>query len=115
MCDGHTDNGMERRGIAEAVAGALLSGGVAAGTLLAVAGTVDWVLVAGLAMGAAIAAAANYRARTGHAEAVAGEAPAVTADNYEAFTQPAAGDGGTEGIGEEDGEASERADEHGRA
>jgi hypothetical protein len=102
---------MEQRGIAEAVAGALSSGGVATGTLLVVAGAVDWVLVVGFAMSVAIAAAANYRARTGHAEAVAEEAPAVTADNYEAFTQPAAGDGGTEGMEESDGRDADVTDE----
>jgi hypothetical protein len=89
---------METRGIVEAVAAALISGVAAAGTLQVVAGTIDWPLVVGLATGAALAAAANYRARTGHAETVAEEAPEVTADNYEEFTHPAAGDGGTEGM-----------------
>lgn len=48
---------MERRGIAEA-------GGAALGSA---------VLAIGLAFGIAIAAAANYRARTGHADAVEAE------------------------------------------
>ena len=90
--------GMETRGIVEAVAAGLTSGVAAAGTLQVVAGTIDLPLVVGLAAGAAIAAAANYRARTGHAETVAEEAPEVNAENYEEFTQAAAGDGGTEGM-----------------
>jgi hypothetical protein len=93
---------MEQRGIAEAGAAAGISGAVAAGTLVVVAGTIDWAVVVGLAAGGALAAAANYRARTGHAESVAAEAPEVTADNYEAYTQPAAGDGGTEGMETDD-------------
>ena len=82
--------------MAEAGAAALISGAVAAGTVWMVAGTIDWMLVVGLAAGAAIAAAANYRARTGHADAVADEAPEVTADNYEQYTPIKAGDGGTD-------------------
>ena len=89
---------MENRGIAEAGGAAAISGLVAIGTLWAVVGAIDWVLVVGLASGAAIAAAANYRARTRHAGAVAEEAPDVTADNYEAHTPATAGDGGTEGV-----------------
>jgi len=96
--------------MAEAGAAALISGAVAAGTVWMVAGTIDWVLVVGLAAGAAIAAAANYRARTGHAEAVVEEAPEVTAQNYEEFTQPAAGDGGTEGMESSDGQAADERD-----
>lgn len=88
---------MDRRGLAEALGAALVSGVLAVvGQLLAV-GAVDWVLVVGLVAGVAIAAAANYRARTGHADAVADEAPEVTADNYEQYTPIKAGDGGTEG------------------
>jgi hypothetical protein len=87
---------MEQRGVLEAGGAALVSAGLAIGVLVVVVGAIDWVLVAGLAIGAAIAAAANYRARTGHADAVAEEAPEVTADNYERHTPPAAGDGGTE-------------------
>ena len=92
---------MDRRGIAEAGGAALVSGVVAIGALLLVVGYIDWVLVIGLAVGVAIAAAANYRARTGHADAVAAEAPAVTADNYEEHTPATAGDGGTEGVGDD--------------
>ncbi|WP_324665968.1 hypothetical protein [Haloarcula sediminis] len=92
---------MERRGIAEAGGAALTSAVVAAVALWLVVGSVDWVLVVGTAAGVAIAAAANYRARTGHADSVADEAPEVTADNFEDYTPVTAGDGGTEGVGEE--------------
>jgi hypothetical protein len=101
---------MEQRGIAEAGAAAGISGAVAAGTLVVVAGTIDWPVVVGLAAGGALAAAANYRARTGHAEGVAEEAPQVTADNYEEYTQPAAGDGGTEGMERDGPDAPETKD-----
>jgi len=87
---------MDRRGLAEALGAALVSGVLAVvGQLLAI-GAVDWVLVAGLVAAVAIAAAANYRARTGHADAVADEAPEATADNYEQYTPVKAGDGGTD-------------------
>ncbi|MDS0278845.1 hypothetical protein NDI85_13680 [Halomicroarcula sp. S1AR25-4] len=86
---------MDRRGIAETVGAALVSGGLAVVGLWLFADYVDWVLVVGLVACVAIATAANYRARTGHAENVAAEAPAETADNYEGHTQTAAGDGGT--------------------
>ena len=89
---------MERRGIAEAGGAALLSAALAIGALWLAVGYVDWVLVIGLAVGVAIAAAANYRARTGHADAVEAEAPEVTADNFENYTPVKAGDGGTEGV-----------------
>lgn len=49
----------------------------AAGTFQYVAGTVDWAFVAGIGLCAALAASANYRARTGHSEQVADEAPGV--------------------------------------
>jgi hypothetical protein len=85
---------MDRRGIAE-VGGLSLAGGVLAiAVQRAVVGSVDSVLVVGLVSCVAIAAAANYRARTGHAAKVAAEAPAVTEDNYEQHGRPAAGDGG---------------------
>jgi len=101
---------MERRAIAEAGGAALVSALMAIGGLWLVVGYIDWVLVVGLAAGVAIAAAANHRARTGHAEAVEAEAPEVTADNFEEYTPIAAGDGGTEGVdGEsEDGQPAER-------
>ncbi|MDS0281824.1 hypothetical protein [Haloarcula onubensis] len=89
---------MERRGIAEAGGAALASALLAIGALWLAVGYIDWVLVVGLAAGVAIAAAANYRARTGHADAVATEAPEVTADNFENYTPVKAGDGGTEGL-----------------
>jgi len=87
---------MDRRGIAEAGGAAAVSGAVAIAVLLQVVGYIDWVLVIGTTAGVAIAAAANYRARTGHAEAVADEAPDVTAHNYEEYTPIKARDGGTE-------------------
>jgi hypothetical protein len=89
---------MERRGLVEAGGAALVSGLLAIVGLWLAVGYVDWVLVIGLTVGVAIAAAANYRARTGHAEAVAAEAPQVTADNFEDYTPIKAGDGGTEGV-----------------
>ena len=98
---------MERRGIAEAGGAALASGLLAIAALWLAVGYIDWVLVVGLAAGVAIAAAANYRARTGHADAVATEAPEVTADNFEHYTPVKAGDGGTEGIADEPDRESE--------
>ncbi|MDS0260407.1 hypothetical protein NDI56_13465 [Haloarcula sp. S1CR25-12] len=92
---------MEPRGIAEAGGAALVSGVLAIAGLWLAVGYIDWVLVIGLAAGVAIAAAANYRARTGHADAVATEAPEVTADNFEEYTPIKAGDGGTEGLDDE--------------
>ncbi|MFC6756839.1 MULTISPECIES: hypothetical protein [Haloarcula] len=94
---------MERRGIAEAGGAAIASGVLAIGALWLAVGYIDWVLVVGLALGVAIAAAANYRARTGHADAVKTAAPEVTADNFENYTPVKAGDGGTEGL-ENDGD-----------
>lgn len=85
---------MDRRGLAEVGGAALGSGGLAAVGLLVVVGRLDWVLIVGLAAGVAIAAAANYRARTKHAAKVADEAPAVTEDNYERHGRVTAGDGG---------------------
>jgi len=85
---------MDRRGLAEVGGAALGSGGLAAVGLLVVVGRLDWVLIVGLAAGVAIAAAANYRARTKHAAKVADEAPAVTEDNYEKHGRATAGDGG---------------------
>ncbi|WP_424001856.1 hypothetical protein ACOZ4I_00245 [Haloarcula salina] len=85
---------MDRRGLAEVGGAALGSGVLAAGGLLVVVGRLDWVLIVGLAAGVAIAAAANYRARTKHAAKVADVAPAVTEDNYERHGRTTAGDGG---------------------
>lgn len=67
---------MERRGILEAGGAALACSLAAVGTFRVVAGAVDWVLVVGIGTCAAIAGAANYRARTGHSDRVADEAPA---------------------------------------
>ncbi len=103
MCDATPQRDMERRGIAEIGGAALLSGAFASATLLLIVGYIDWVLVVGLTAGAALAAAANYRARTRHADNVATEAPDVTADNYETHTPAKAGDGGTEGREGSDG------------
>jgi len=101
---------MDRRGLAESLGAGLVSGVLAVVGQWFAVGAVDWVLVVGLVAGVAIAAAANYRARTGHAEAVVEEAPGVTAQNYEEFTQPAAGDGGTEGMESSDGQAADERD-----
>ena len=84
---------MDRRGIAESVGGALVSGTLAAAICWVTAGSVDWVLVVGLSAAVAIAAAANYRARIGHAEAVASTAPDADGEDRARTT---AGDGGTE-------------------
>jgi len=86
---------MDQRGLLEAGGAAVVSGGLATAGLWLFVGAGDSVLVVGLAAGVGIAAAANYRARTGHADGVAAEAPEVTAGNYEEHTQSAAGDGGT--------------------
>lgn len=67
--------GMDAYWLAE-VAGAALACAVAAAvTLQVVAGTMDLMLVAGIAMVAGIAAAANRQARTRHSDLVADEAP----------------------------------------
>ncbi|MFC6974946.1 hypothetical protein ACFQL1_10050 [Halomicroarcula sp. GCM10025709] len=85
---------MDRRGIAEVVGAALVSGGLAVAGLRLFAGRIDWVLVAGLVATVSLAAAANYRGRTGHAEQVATEAPDATARDFEAHAPDAAGNGG---------------------
>lgn len=89
---------MQRRGIAEVGGAALASAVLAIAALWLAVGYVDWVLVVGTAAGVAIAVAANYRARTGHADAVEAAAPEVTAHNFENHTPVKAGDGGTEGV-----------------
>lgn len=66
---------MDRRGIAEIGGAALACAAAAAITFQVVAGTIDWLLVVGIGMTAAIAAAANYQARTTHSSMVADEAP----------------------------------------
>lgn len=66
---------MDCRGIAEMGGAALACAAAAAGTFQVVAGTIDWLLVTGIGMTATIAAAANYRARTSHSDAVADTAP----------------------------------------
>jgi hypothetical protein len=96
---------MDKRGIAEVLGAALVSGGLAVAGLRLFAGRINWVLVVGLVVSVSLAAAANYRGRTGHAEQVATEAPDVTARNVEAHTPDAAGDGGdpVDPAGEEPG------------
>ena len=69
---------MEQRGMVESGGAALACALAAAVTFSFVAGTVDWVLVIGIGTCAAIAGAANYRARTGHSQRVADEAPDAT-------------------------------------
>lgn len=64
---------MDRRGLVESGGAAVACALAAAATFQVVAGTIDWVLVLGIAMCAAIAASANYRARVGHSEQVADE------------------------------------------
>ena len=66
---------MDRRGIAEIGGAALACEAAAAITFRVVAGTIDWLLVVGIGITAAIAAAANYQARTAHSNAVADSAP----------------------------------------
>jgi len=66
---------MDRRGIVEIAGAALACSLAAAITFQVVASTVDWILVIGIGMTAAIAAAANYQARTAHSAAVADSAP----------------------------------------
>ena len=74
---------MDRRGLVESGGTALACALAAAGTFQFVAGTIDWVLVLGIAMCAAIAASANYRARVDHSEQVADEAPDVSSAEVE--------------------------------
>ncbi|MBX0295811.1 hypothetical protein [Haloarcula nitratireducens] len=85
---------MDGRGIAEVIGSALVGGGLAVAGPWLFADSVDWVLVVGLTVGVAIAAAANYRGRTGHAERVAAEVPEVTDDDCESYAERAAGDNG---------------------
>lgn len=66
---------MDRRGTVEIGAAAIACAAAAAITFEVVAGRIDWLLVVGIGMTAAIAAAANYQARTSHSAAVADEAP----------------------------------------
>ena len=66
---------MDTRGLAEIAGASLACAVAAAGTFQVVAGTVDWLMVVGIGMTAAIAAAANYQARTTHSDAVADSAP----------------------------------------
>ncbi len=69
---------MDRRGLVESGGAAVACALAAAATFQVVAGTIDWVLVLGIAMCAAIAASANYRARVGHSEQVADEVSDVS-------------------------------------
>ncbi|WP_276273728.1 hypothetical protein [Haloarcula litorea] len=80
---------MDRRGLAETGGSALVAGALAAVGLRLFVGRVDWLLVVGVVAGVTIATAANYRARTGHAERVAAEAPGT-----ERGGDPSARDGG---------------------
>ena len=79
---------MERRGIAETAGATVVSTGLAVAGMLAFVGDVNWPLVVGLAVGVALATAANYRARRGHADNVAETAPP---DAAAAARQEAAG------------------------
>ena len=70
---------MDRRHAVEA-GGAAVACTLAAGlTFEFVAGRIDPAFVLGIGLCAGIAASANYRARTGHSERVAAEAPDVEA------------------------------------
>jgi len=71
---------MDQRHVLEAGGGAVACTVAAAGTFQYVAGTIDPVFVFGIGLCAAIAASANYRARTGHSEQVADEAPTVESE-----------------------------------
>lgn len=68
---------MDQRHVLEGGGAAVACTVAAAATFQYVAGTVDWVFVLGIGLCAAIAASANYRARTAHSEQVADEAPTV--------------------------------------
>ena len=70
---------MERRGTIEAGGAAVACAVAAAATFQVVTGGIDWALVVGIGMCAAIAGAANYQARTTHSEQVADEAPVENA------------------------------------
>lgn len=66
---------MDRRGTVESGGAAVACAVAAAATFQVVAGAIDWALVLGIGVCAGIAGAANYRARVGHSENVADEAP----------------------------------------
>lgn len=102
---------MDRRGLLETGATTLACGAATAGLLRAGTGGIDWWMVIGVALGAAFAAAANYRARVRHSGRVADAAPEFT----EATTT--AGSDATGGPEErrptERGSDERRTDEHG--
>lgn len=74
---------MEQRQVLEAGGTALACTIAAAATFQYVGGAIDWAFVLGIGLCAAIAAAANYQARTSHSEQVADSAPTVDAETLE--------------------------------
>lgn len=80
---------MDRRCLLETGGITLACGITTAGMLHVSAGSVDWALVLGVAVGAAFAAAANYRGRVRHSEHVADAAPVVGPDGPPEFEDEA--------------------------
>lgn len=80
---------MDRRGIAETVGAALVSGGLAVAALWLFVGAINWILVVGLVVCVGLATAANYRGRTGHARRVAERAPNGPVETDERYASPA--------------------------
>jgi len=77
---------MEQRHVLEAGGSAVACTVAAAATFQYVAGAIDWAFVLGIGVCAAIAASANYQARTSHSEHVADEAPTVDGDRFDDST-----------------------------
>jgi len=71
---------MDRRHVAEAGGTAVACTVAAALTFEFVGGRIDPAFVLGIGLCAGIAESANYRARTGHSERVAAEAPDVAGE-----------------------------------
>lgn len=91
---------MDRRGCLETGAITLAAGLATVGVLQASPGGFDWSLLLGVLVGTALAAAANYRARTGHAEQVADTAPNVVEGRPGSAADPTEGPGSVEPTGD---------------
>lgn len=74
---------MEQRHVVEAGGTAVACTIAAAATFQVVGGAIDWAFVLGIGLCAAIAASANYQARTSHSEQVADSAPTVEGEALE--------------------------------
>lgn len=83
---------MERRALLEVGGATAISVALAAVAVYVLVGGINWPMVVGAGMMAALATAANYRARTTHSAAVADEAP-----SGETREATAAGEDATDG------------------